>query len=208
MIFSDIFKYFNQIAESLGLPPIVLICTIAVFLFIFIFGLVILNKVSRIRKNLIVLNSSLRTLNQRIQSEMVRLKAEINSLKKGSENSKFEFQKQGADKPVEEVSDVLNLLSKPDAQNGNQAQNNDELDLREDEATVKRGKMSTISSRILFLLSKSSRPISYSEIAKYISKDSPDYDFELILKELEQLKAEGKIISQVSAGKLYFQKKE
>jgi hypothetical protein len=207
MLLSDIFNYFIYSSKSIGLPPLVLICTIALFFFIFIFGLVILNKVRRIRKNLMMLNSGLRTLNQRLQSEMVSLKSEIIKIKKGNENSEFKFQKQGANKPVDQNSNRLNLPSKTDDQTRIQAKNSADLDLREDEILDDGGKMSEIKSKVLLLLKMSNRPVSYSEIAKYIANDSHDYDFELILKELEQLKTEGEIISQVSAGKLYFQKK-
>jgi hypothetical protein len=207
MLFSDIFNYFSHSSKSIGLPPLVLICTIALFFFIFIFGLVILNKVSRIRKNLMVLNSGLRTLNQRIQSEMVSLKAEIFKLKKVNENSEFKFQKQGANKPVDQISNRLKLPSQIDDQTKTQAINSADLGLGEDEILDDGGKMSEIKSKILLLLKISNRPVAYSEIAKYLSNDSHDYDFDLILKELEQLKTEGEIISQVSAGKLYFQKK-
>ena len=209
MQFSEIFNYFNQLSRSIGLPPLVLLCTIALIFFLFIFGLVILNKVSRIRKNLMILNSGLRTLNLRIQSELAGLRAELGSIKQASKNSKYQFQKQDApaNKPDIEISNELNLLSEAGGQNEIQAQNSPDLDLRKDEILENWEKLSDVKNKILFLLNMSSRPISYTEIAKYLSKDSPDYDFELILKELEQLKTEGEITSQVSAGKLYFQKK-
>jgi hypothetical protein len=207
MLFSDIFNYFIHSSKSIGLPPLVLICTIALFFFIFIFGLVILNKVRRIRKNLMVLNSGLRTLNQRLQSEMVSLKSEIIKIKKGNENSELKFQEQGANKPVDQISNRLNLPSETDDQTRIRAKNSADLKIGEDEILDDWGKMSEIKSKILLLLKMSNRPVSYSEIAKYIANDSHDYDFEFILKELEQLKTEGEIISQVSAGKLYFQKK-
>ena len=154
-----------------------------------------------------VLNSGLRTLDQRIQSELASLRAEIINLKKADENSKYEFQKQSANQPDKEISNEFSLLSEPGGQNENHAHNSADLDLKEDEILENWQKLSDVKNKILLLLNMSSRPISYSEIAKYLSKDSPDYDFELILKELEQLKTEGEIISQVSAGKLYFQKK-
>ena len=61
-----------------------------------------------------------------------------------------------------------------------------------------------IKANIIDLLKISSRPISYSEIAKSLSNDSADYDFEYILSELEQLKGEGKIVDGISGGKLFF----
>jgi hypothetical protein len=61
-----------------------------------------------------------------------------------------------------------------------------------------------INAKIIDLLKVSSRPISYSEIAKNLSNDSADYDFEFILNELERLKNEGKIVDGISGGKLFF----
>ena len=61
-----------------------------------------------------------------------------------------------------------------------------------------------INAKIINLLKVSSRPISYSEIAKKLSNDSDDYDFEYILSELEHLKNEGKIVDGISGGKLFF----
>ena len=67
-----------------------------------------------------------------------------------------------------------------------------------------REKTLSIKTKIINLLKRSSRPMSYSEIAKNLSKDSVEYDFEHILSTLEQLKSEGKIVNRLSGGKLYF----
>jgi cell division protein FtsB len=204
MLFSDIFNYFNHFSKSIGLPPIVLICAIALFFFVFIFGLLVLKKVNRIRKNLIVLNGGLRTLNRKLKAEMAGLKAEIANLKKDPE--KLKFQKQAASRSVDEGSNGLLLYSEVEDQNRDRAKNDARPDLRNIELSDNWEKMSDIKDKVMHLLETTGKPISYSEIAKYFSKHSDDHDFELILKELEQLKKAGEIISHVSAGKLYFQK--
>ncbi|UCD81275.1 MAG: hypothetical protein JSW26_07575 [Desulfobacterales bacterium] len=207
MFFSHILNYFDHISKSIGLPPVVLVCTIALFFFFFIFGLVILTKAAGIRKNLVALNRELRILNQKIQTETASLRAEINNLKKSYQTPKFEYQKQDAKKNGSEISIRRNLHSETDDQNGIQFKNSADLDLKKDEIAGSRKKVYDVKNKILLLLKMSGRPMSFSEIAKYLSKVSPDHDFESMLKQLEQLKAEGEIISQVSAGKLYFKKK-
>ena len=207
MFFSNILNYFNHISKSIGLPPIILICVIAVFIFIFIFGLVILKKVRRIRNNLIVLNRGLRTLNRNIKTEMASLKAEIVKIKKG--NDRLKSSKQAANGPVNESSNRSLPESRTGDQNTDRAQKVAGPDLRKIELPDDRGEISDddIKDKVLQLLETTGKPISYSEIVKYLSKNSSTPDFELMLKYLEQLKREGVIIGQVSAGKLYFQKK-
>lgn len=169
-MFSHIIDYLRQLSETIGLPPIVLTYTIALFFFIFIFGLVILSKVRSIRKDLNIVNSSLYSLNQRIKEDMKGIKAK-----------KFEI---------------------------NQTNDSHDLSLLKKEIINNWEKKSDIKRDILNLLKKTSKPISYQEIAKNFSKNSTDYDFELILKELDQLKTEGEITGLVTAGKLYFQIKK
>jgi hypothetical protein len=65
-----------------------------------------------------------------------------------------------------------------------------------------------IKDKIINLLKTSRRPISYSEIAKNLSNDSTEYDFEYILSELEQLKSEEKIVDGISGGRLFFRIKD
>ena len=167
---SNIVNYFRHFSESIGLPPLVLIYTIAFFFFIFIFGLVILSKVRSIRKDLHIVNSSLFSLNQKIKANMKRIKAR-------------EFE-------------------------SSQTKPGDELILLKDEIVNKWEKKSDIKREILNILKKTSKPISYQEIVKNLSKNSNDHDFEFILKELDQLKTEGEITGLVAAGKLYFQIKK
>jgi hypothetical protein len=85
---------------------------------------------------------------------------------------------------------------------GNHAKNSS--DFRKKNIKNTRKEKLNMKTKIINLLKISSRPISYSEIAKNLSNDSADYDFEYILSELEQLKSEGKIVDWVSAGKLFF----
>ena len=168
MPLSHFVNIFNQISESIGLPPIVLICTIALFFFIFIFGLLILIKVRSIRKDLLIINRNFDSLNRSIQEKMASLKTE----------------------------------------KLNRDQDKNSSDFREEEFLDMYKGNSDIKSELLSLLKITNGPMSYSEIAKHLSKNSSDYDFESILKELDQLKNEGKVIGQVSAGKIYFQIKK
>jgi chromosome segregation and condensation protein ScpB len=206
MFFSYIFDYFELISASIGLPPIVLICAIALFIFMFALGLAILIKISRIRRNLIILNRNLLILNRKIKSERASLKAAIINLKKDYNHLKVELQKQATNRPVDESSNGLFPDSEKDDQNQDLSENNADADLHEIDLSDNLEKMSDIKQKVLHLLEITGKPISYAEIANYLSRDSGDHDFELILKELEQLKNEGEIISHVSAGKLYFQK--
>ena len=90
----------------------------------------------------------------------------------------------------------------------NRDQDKNSSDFREEEFLDMYKGNSDIKSELLSLLKITNGPMSYSEIAKHLSKNSSDYDFESILKELDQLKNEGKVIGQVSAGKIYFQIKK
>lgn len=206
MFFSYIFDYFRLISSSIGLTPIVLICAIASFFFMFVLGLVILIKISRISKKLIILNRNLLILNRKIKSERASLKAAIINLKKEYNHLKFELQKQASNKPADESSNGLLPDSEKDDQNQDLSENNADPDLREIDLSDNWKKMADIKQKVLRLLEITGKPISYAEIANHLSRDSGDHDFELILKELEQMKNEGEIISHVSAGKLYFQK--
>ena len=156
------------LSESLGLPPVVLICIGALLIFLSALGLMILAKIRRIRIDLADLNSDLITLN--------------NYVKKSP--------------------DKILLPPKTKDPTINHAKNSS--DLRKKNIIKTRKEKKRIKANIINLLKMSSRPISYSEIAKNLSNDSADYDFEYILSELEQLKGEGKIVDGISGGKLFF----
>ena len=206
MSLSHIVKILNQIGESIGLPPIVLICTIALFFFIFVFGLLILIKVRSIRKNLIIINRNFNTLNQRIQEEMASLKAEKLYRDKDNINSKFEYHRQAETKSIKDRSNNLFKFSEFDDQYISRDKNGS--DFREEEFLNTYKGNSDIKSEILSLLKITNGPMSYFEIAKHLTKDSSDCDFEPILEEMDQLKNEGKVIGQIFSGKIYFQIKK
>jgi len=206
MSLSHIVKILNQICESIGLPPIVLICTIALFFFIFVFGLLILIKVRSIKKNMIIINRNFNTLNQRIQEGMASLKAEKLNRDKDNINSKSEPHKQAETKSIKDRSNDLFQFADFDDQNISRDKNGS--DIREEEFFDTYKGNSDIKSEILSLLKITNGPMSYSEIAKHLSKDSSDYNFESILEEMDLLKNEGKVIGQIFSGKIYFQIKK
>jgi hypothetical protein len=158
----------NYLSESLGLPPVVLICIGAPLIFLTPLGLMILTKIRRIRIDLADVNRGLITLNK--------------------------YVKESSDKTVQPP--------KIEGNTGNHASNSS--DFRKKNVIDTRIEKLNMKTKIINLLKISSRPISYSEIAKNLSNDSADYDFEYILSELEQLKSEGKIVDWVSGGKLIF----
>lgn len=104
-------------------------------------------------------------------------------------------------KYVNESSDKIVHFPKIKSHSGNHAGNSS--DFRKKNVIDTRKEKLKIKTKIINLLKVSSRPISYSEIAKNLSNDSADYDFEYILSVLEQLKSEGKIVDRVSGGKLF-----
>ena len=199
MIFPHIKNYLNQILQSIGLPPIFIFSAIALLCLIFIFGLVLLYKIRRIRIDLINVNQNLDKLNLRLQEDRDSLKADQFRFNMGNENLNTELQKPEENNSKNKSSDRIISFSEIHGQSVNQAKINSELSSQKKESDLK--------YKILKYLRKNSKPISYSEIAKYLSRGSSESDYELILKELDQLSKEGEIISQVSAGKLFFQKK-
>jgi hypothetical protein len=104
-------------------------------------------------------------------------------------------------------SDSIISFSEIDGQSVNQTKIDSQLSAQKKNQLENLKKTPDLKNKILTLLKKNGKPISYSQIAKYLSRGSSEYDYELILKELDQLSKEGEIISQVSAGKLFFQKK-
>lgn len=188
MLLTEITGILNQIYESIGLPPLVLIFIIALFLFVFIFGLVILIKVRNIRKDLIILNKSLDALHLKIQDKTMR---------------PFVLQKQTVNKTIKQRTNSLHKFSDISDKNRNKGKNSS--DNRDEELIENKEEVDYIKNKILHALKIKGRPTSYSEIIKYLSKDFLDYDFDLVLNEIELLKEQGKIIDHYSAGKLYYQ---
>ncbi len=152
MAMSDIVNFFEHLSKSMGLPPIVLLCTLALFLFIFIFGAFILIKIKAIRSNILVLTKNLDDLIQIIERETESKKSE-----------------QPNKKTVGEKFDTKNY--------------------------------------ILRFLQETNKPVSYMDLVKQLSKNYPEknHDYGTIIDNLDQLKGEGEITSQLYFGKLYFQ---
>ena len=204
MAISDILNYFYNISASIGIPPLALLCTIVLFLLIYIFGLIILFKVRGIRKDLMTANRSLDTITQRIEKGIESLTAKNVNRFKDDEKIKFGPPKQVVRNSDEKVSDKRFRFTKI-IEHEKIRQANKSPDFSETELVDNWKSSSDIKNKILHLLKITSKPISYHEIAEQLSKDSPDHDFDSILKELDQLEKKGDIIGQVAAGKLYFQ---
>ena len=204
MAISDILNYFYNISSSVGLPPLALLCTILLFLLIYVFGLIILLKVRGIRKDLMAANRNLNTITQRVEQEIESLKAKNANRFKVDEKTKFEPPKQVVKASDDGGSDKRFRFTKI-IEHEKIRQTNNSPDLSETEMVDNWKSSSDIKNKILYLLKVTSKPISYHEIAEQLSKDSPDHDFDSILKELDQLEKKGDIIGQVAAGKLYFQ---
>ena len=162
----NIVEKFYSISSIVGLPPLVLIFTAALFMLLFFIGILILTRIRDIRRELGQINRGMIILNQEVSNALENLKAE-------------DLDRNG-----------IEVSASPD--------------IRDDNHQDLQGNKSEIKSRIISLLKGASSPVSYSEIAKSVSENSTDYDFEFVLTELEHLKAEGKIVDQVSAGKLYY----
>ena len=204
MAIPDILNYFYNISSSVGLPPLALLCTILLFLLIYVFGLIILLKVRGIRKDLMAANRNLNTITQRVEQEIESLKAKNANRFKVDEKTKFEPPKQVVKASDDGGSDKRFRFTKI-IEPEKIRQTNNSPDLSETELVDNWKSSSDIKNKILYLLKITSKPITYHEIAEQLSKDSPDHDFDSILKELDQLEKKGDIIGQVAAGKLYFQ---
>jgi hypothetical protein len=149
-------------------------------------------------------NRSLATISQKIEQEIESLKAKNVQRYRGGDNIKFEPQKQVISNSAKGLSNKQLRFTKKNEHNKIQ-QTKKRPDPSEKILLDNWKSGSDIKIKILYLLKKTSRPISYHEIAEHLSQDSPDYDFNSILKELDQLEKKGDIIGQVAAGKLYFQ---
>ncbi len=60
---------------------------------------------------------------------------------------------------------------------------------------------------ILRFLQETNKPVSYMDLVKQLSKNYPEknHDYGTLIDNLDQLKGEGEITSQLYFGKLYFQ---
>lgn len=208
MIFPHITNYLNQILQSIGLPPVFLYSIIAVLCFIFIFGLVLLYRIRRIGIDLINVNQNLDKLHQRLQENRAPLLDEDQfRFNTGNDNLNTKPQKPEENNYKNKFSDSIIPFSEIHGESVYQSKINSQSNSQKKDLLNNLENNPDLKYKILKLLKNNSKPISYSQIAKYLSRGSSESDYELILKELDQLSKEGEIISQVSAGKLFFQKK-
>jgi len=180
----------------------VFIFAVALFIFIFFFGLTMLLKLKSIRNDLLAANRSLNYLKKNLEAKLENLKREDLDNIIDNENLKFVFPIKQKNKFAGKGSNKVFHFPKMDDQNRNH--DRADADFQEEKLSCAPKEKTDIKGTIIKLLKISGGPISYSAIAKNFSNDAHDFDFEFILNELEQLRREGEIVGQVSAGKLYF----
>ena len=177
-----IFNLFKQLANVAGLPPLVLMCGLVIIIFLTLFGILILIKVSSIKK---VLNN----LNDRL---------DIISQKFGWQTGEFDntpFNDTLGFPLNDETAAVgrMNLETNTSADNARKSRSKEQrLDTE-------------ISAKIQELLEKTGKPTPYHDLTKHLSTVYPGYDYDFLLKEVEELQKAGKVEVQLIAGKLYFQ---
>jgi hypothetical protein len=177
-------NFFKQLSSISGLPLIVLLCAILIFVSACTFGILILIRVRNIKKVLKNLDDRLDLLGHQLGWQSWEFeKFEIN---KHSKRSPFKFKNRDiqANQPNKNPTEP--------AQKGG-----------DDEQRIN----TKIKTKIHELLKKSGKPTTYHDLTKNLSKVYPGYNYDFFLKEVEDLQKEGKVEVQLIAGKLYFQVK-
>jgi hypothetical protein len=205
MTLTQLVEHYYYIAESLGLPPIVLFGVLAFFGFIFIFGLMVLIKIRRIRCSLLQLNDNLGALHRRIEQVIEIETTEKIDIKNDGPHSKIVIPKPASNGSGMAESNRAELLSEIVNSNQHRAEISEALIDRQEALFDHAKTESDLKGHILILLKKINKPVSYTEIVKQLSRECPDCNFDSILKELDQLQGNGEILSQIFSGKLYFQ---
>ena len=180
------FNLFKQLSNVTGLPPIVSIFALVIIFSLILFGVLISRKIRSIKKALYNLNDRLDTIGQKLGWQSGE-----------SKNIQPHKYKLGSHINNEIATDGRTSLET--SNNANIAQKNGPEEYRTN---------TEISTKIHELLKKSGKPTLYHDLAKHLSKDYPDYDYDFFLKEVEDLQKEGKVEVQLIAGKLYFQIKK
>ena len=170
---SGIFDSFYNMATSVGLPPLALVCLIALFIFIYVFGLIILIKIRKIRKDLMTVNNSLDTIAQRIEQRIGSSQARNGGHDIDADDIKIEHRKQllrnfGKKETkkrihftkINEPNESKQIKTTP----GSREKKLDLFDKEYDSSDIK--------NKIIKLLKETSRPTSYHEIAESLSQDS------------------------------------
>ena len=177
---------FKQLSNVTGLPPIVSICALVIIFSLILFGVLVSIKIRSIKIVLNNLNDRLDTISQRL----------------GRQSGEFQIIQPHEYKLGSHINNEIatdGRTSLETSNNANIAQKNGSEEHRIN---------TEISTKIHELLKKSGKPILYHDLAKHLSKDYPDYNYDFFLKEVEDLQKEGKVEVQLIAGKLYFQIKK
>ena len=178
-----IFNLVKQLGNATGLPPLVLICGLVIILFLTLFGILVLIKVSSIKKVLNNLNNRLDVISQKFGWQTGEF-----------ENTPFYNDTLGSRLTVETAAEGHTNL-----ETNHSADNTPESRSKEQRINME------ISAKIQELLEKTGKPTPYHDLTKHLSTVYPGYDYDFLLKEVEELQKAGKVEVQLIAGKLYFQ---
>ena len=181
-----IISFFKQLSNVSGLPFIVSICALVVIFSLTVFGALILIRVRSIKKTLDNLNDRLDTISQRL----------------GRQPGEFQNIKPHKYKLGSHINNEIATDGRTSLEGSNTANIAQKNGFEEHRINTE------ISTKIHELLKKSDKPTLYHDLAKHLSKDYPDYNYDFFLKEVEDLQKEGKVEVQLIAGKLNFQIKK
>ena len=170
----------------------------------YVFGLMILYKIRGIRRDLTTVKTSLKIVARKIGQDLEGLDAPHDHRNINGNNTIFNHQPEAENHSNKEPSENRSQSTKI-AKDNKKRITEESPDIGKTPPLDKEIDSSQVKTKILNLLKKNSRPISYHEIAESLSQDFREHDFNSILKELDQLEKKGDIIGQVAAGKLYFQ---
>ena len=174
---------FEQLANVTGLAPIVSICAL-VILSLSLLGILVLIKVRSISKALNSLNNRLDHMNHRLGWQA----GESENLHPFSLGS-----------PINHETTAEGLIAIDSNKNDDMASKN---------GSEKQPINAEINAKIHELLKNSGRPTPYQDLTKHLSKEYPGCDYDFFLREVEDLRKEGKVGVEIIAGKLYLQIKK
>ena len=174
---------FDQMAFATGLAPIVSICAL-VILSLSLLGILVLIKIRSISKALSSLNNRLDHMNHRI------------GWQSGESEILHPFT----------LGSPINNETAAEGRTVIDSKNND--DMASKNVSEKQPINAEIYAKIYELLKKSARPTPYQDLTKHLSKEYPGYNYDFFLREVEDLRKEGKVEVEIIAGKLYLQLKK
>ena len=177
-----IVNFFKQLANGTGLPQLSVICGLVIIVSLTLFGIFILIKVRSIKKVLNNLNGRLDLIGQQL----------------GWQSGQVE----NVTPDKYHLTSPINYETAADSPGSLEADNSADI---EKEIGSEAQRINTeIGVKILELLETSGKPAPYHELTKHLSKVYPGYNYDFLLKEVENLQKKGKVEVQLVGGKLYF----